>query len=95
MAYNYGFVGLTSVSSAGAVDGGNVIRIFDVAFGATSAAAAAIILKEGSLASTGTERMQIPVAVWAFNSNAGIRFDKGCYCIATGCTATISFTREF
>jgi hypothetical protein len=93
MAYGYGFTDVALVSSGGQLDSGNIVRVFDVA--TTSNAVNIIRLFNGTNIDLNQFLTVSPSNANAFNSNAGIRFSKGCFVLATGCTAMINFIREF
>jgi hypothetical protein len=89
----FGLTGIATIKSAGAVGAGNIIRVYDLAIGQTSGAAN-IMLFNGSDAS-GDAYMNINTNVMYQHSDAGFRFEKGCFAIPSGCTATVNFIREF
>jgi hypothetical protein len=95
MAYGYGFTDVALVSSGGQLDSGNIVRVFDVAMASTSNAVNIIQLFNGVDISQNQFLTVNSANVNTFNSNAGIRFSKGCFVVATGCTAMINFIREF
>jgi hypothetical protein len=97
MAYGYGLADISTINSEGLVGGGSIIRMFDVAMVNTSAVVSIISLYNG------TSTADIPLvrlfqsavdSTTVFNSNAGVRFNKGCFVVATGCTATVNFIKE-
>lgn len=91
---DFGLVGVASIGSAGVVGGGGVIRVYDLAIANTSAATATVNLYNG-FDTTGTPYMLINTSVMYQHTDAGFRFDKGCFAVASGCTATINYIREF
>jgi hypothetical protein len=96
MAYGYGLTDTASISSAGLLDGGNIVRIFDVALASTSNAIHIIRMYNSGASGNITinEFITITSRNPIFNSNAGIKFGNGCFVLATNCTATINFIRE-
>ena len=97
MAYGYGLTDVAQISSGGALDSGQIVRVFDVCFGSTSNANH--LIRMFNSADSGTQTINEYISINSnnpfFNSNAGIRFNKGCFVVAAGCTATINFIREY
>ena len=89
-----GFTGLATIKSAGVVVSTRA-RIFDVSVGDTGAAAHSVQLYGGIGSSdTITPYMTLNSSTHFAISDVGYLFPTGCYCIASGCTASINYITE-
>lgn len=101
MDWSLGLTDVAIIKSAGPVGSANTaiytntIRVFDIAIGDTGSAAGRVLLLDNYASSTSSRVALIDSRSMFLHSNAGYRFTNGCYCIATGCTATINYIREF
>jgi hypothetical protein len=90
----YGDVGFATIKSAGTISSGVCVRIFDVVMGDTSNAVNIIqVFAGGSSSAANTCAFWCDADGMSFAE--GLRFPNGAFVIATGCTATINYIREF
>lgn len=98
----FGLIGVATINSAGPVGSSSTanvqrVRVFDVAIANTSGAVGTVRLYDNyASSSTGvTPIIQIDTTDMFLHSDNGYLFANGCYAIATGCTATVNYIREF
>ena len=100
MAHNYGAVGIATVTSASQIATGP-IRVFDIMM-VNETNGGKILAYNGTATGgvlgvcSGSPYITVLSGnALSFNSNAGIRFDAGCFVGASACSAIVNYITEF